>query len=77
MSQKFSLYEDLSVEENLKFYAMIYGLKSGELGGRIKELVELAGLPAGKNSWPALCPAVGSKGWLWLLPWCTGRNCFF
>ncbi|HHT62327.1 MAG: ABC transporter ATP-binding protein [Bacillota bacterium] len=44
MSQKFSLYEDLSVEENLKFYAMIYGLASRVRGKRIKELVELAGL---------------------------------
>jgi len=44
MSQKFSLYEDLSVEENMKFYAMIYGLKPGEMGQRIKDLVELAGL---------------------------------
>ncbi|MEL7564021.1 MAG: ABC transporter ATP-binding protein [Dehalobacterium sp.] len=44
MSQKFSLYEDLSVEENMKFYAMVYGLKSGEMGQRIKDLVELAGL---------------------------------
>jgi ABC-2 type transport system ATP-binding protein len=44
MSQKFSLYEDLSVEENLKFYAMIYGLGSRQMGQRIKDLVELAGL---------------------------------
>lgn len=44
MSQKFSLYEDLSVEENMKFYAMIYGLKTQEVKERIRELVELAGL---------------------------------
>lgn len=44
MSQRFSLYEELSVVENLKFYAMIYGLKTGDSKERIKELVEMAGL---------------------------------
>jgi len=44
MSQKFSLYEDLTVIENLKFYANIYSLKKDIRKQRIKELVDMAGL---------------------------------
>lgn len=44
MSQKFSLYDDLSVLENLNFYAGIYGVPRKERQGRIEELVEMAGL---------------------------------
>jgi ABC-2 type transport system ATP-binding protein len=38
MSQKFSLYLDLTVEENLRFFGMIYGLKPSALRDRIREL---------------------------------------
>ena len=39
MSQRFSLYEDLTVEENLDFYGGIYGLKKEVRESRKKELI--------------------------------------
>jgi ABC-2 type transport system ATP-binding protein len=40
MSQKFSLYEDLTVKENFRFYGGIYGLSRGRIRERTVELLE-------------------------------------
>ena len=42
MSQKFSLYEDITVEENLDFYAGIYGVPKDKINQRKKEILEMA-----------------------------------
>lgn len=44
MSQQFSLYADLSVMENLNFYARIYGIPRKEREGRIEEAVEIVAI---------------------------------
>ena len=44
MSQKFSLYEDLTILENIQFYGGIYGLSGKEIKEKSKSLVERLGL---------------------------------
>ncbi len=49
MSQKFSLYPELSVLENLNLYSGLYGLKGAAKKKRIDEMIELAGLVGREN----------------------------
>jgi drug efflux transport system ATP-binding protein len=51
MSQKFSLYADLSVQENMDFYSGIYGLRNAAAKQRQRELVELTGLEPYLHRW--------------------------
>ena len=44
MSQKFSLYDDLSVEENIHFFSGIYGVEQGRKKERLEWALEMAGL---------------------------------
>lgn len=50
MSQKFSLYEDLTVEENLDFYGNIYMMPKEQLRERKNQLIEMANLKGKENS---------------------------
>ena len=49
MSQKFSLYDDLTVSENIEFYGGIYGLAGRRLSGRKAWAIQMAGLEGREN----------------------------
>jgi ABC-2 type transport system ATP-binding protein len=49
MSQKFALYEDLTVRENIVFYAGVYGMKSAAYRPRAHEVINLIGLGGREN----------------------------
>jgi drug efflux transport system ATP-binding protein len=49
MTQRFSLYEDLSVEQNLRFFGGVYGLEGAAFEERRRWAIDMAGL-AGKET---------------------------
>jgi len=49
MSQKFSLYEELTVEENLDFYAGVYCIPKNKIKDKKKEILQMADLTGKEN----------------------------
>ncbi len=50
MSQKFSLYEDLSVEENIDFYGRVYGMTAAAIAERKEWVYDMANLHGRERS---------------------------
>jgi ABC-2 type transport system ATP-binding protein len=59
MSQRFSLYDDLTVEENIDFYSGIYGIAPEKKDERREWVIEMAGLQGHRHSRTAIL----SGGW--------------
>ena len=60
MSQKFSLYEDLTVVENIRFFGGVYGLAKKAVDARLPWVLEMAGLKGRERS-PTRTLSVGWK----------------
>ena len=56
MSQKFSLYNDLTITENIRFYGGIYGLSRAKIKERTHELLEQFGLTEHADSFISSLP---------------------
>jgi ABC-2 type transport system ATP-binding protein len=59
MSQKFSLYDDLTVEENIEFFGGIYGVTPEKFPARRDYVLKMAGLEEKRSSMTSLL----SGGW--------------
>lgn len=59
MSQRFSLYEDLTVDENISFYGRVYGLTNGQIEERREWVLEMANLKGRHKSITGTLPG----GW--------------
>jgi ABC-2 type transport system ATP-binding protein len=56
MSQRFSLYADLTVRENIRLYGGIYGLTSGEIAERTTTILDTLGLSSNADDLVARLP---------------------
>ena len=56
MSQKFSLYENLTVRENIRLYGGIYGMSRGDIRTKMEGVLELLDLQNEKNTLVKLLP---------------------
>lgn len=77
MSQKFSLYEDLKVWENIRLFAGIYGMAEDEIARKTDELLERIGLSAERDTLVKVCRWAGNRNLLSPFPSFTNRRSSF
>lgn len=56
MSQKFSLYESLTVKENIRLYGGIYGMRRSEILNKMDDVLAYLGLLSERNTLVRLLP---------------------
>lgn len=56
MSQKFSLYQDLTVAENIKFWGGLYGLSKAEIKSKCNEIIESLDIKKQENAFVESLP---------------------
>ncbi len=69
MAQKFSLYGNLSVEQNLRFFSGVYGLRGR---AQNEKIARMSAMPLAWKVSPATpptsCRSATSSGWRWPAP---------
>ena len=56
MSQKFSLYEGLTVKENIRLYGGIYGMRRRDIAQKMDRVLAFLGLSSERNTLVRLLP---------------------
>jgi ribosome-dependent ATPase len=75
MSQAFSLYNELTVRQNLVLHAQLFHVPDDEVAGRIEEMVQRFDLQQVLERLPATVPRGSANACRWQWRWCTNRNC--
>src|SRR5207253_2495108 len=77
MSQQFSLYDELNVNENLIFSGKLYGLRDKELKQRRDEMIETTHLKPFMDRRASQLSGGMRSVWRWPARSCTSPPCFF
>ena len=77
MSQKFSLYDDLTIDENLDFFAGVYGVPGREREEKKRWVLAFSGLEGKEDQLTGSLPGGWKQRVAFGAPSCTSRACCF